>query len=230
MIVGSPSTGKTTSLQHLRNQENFIYLNFDRKDLTFKGNFRAEKHISDPYDVLGYLDAIESNPEVQGAVIDTLTFMMGLFERRVIDVAHDSRAAWGEYGRYYKDVMDRIKSGTKDYIILSHVNSIYNEESQSLEDRVPIKGAIGKLGCESDFSHILTTKLVKTRVLADRECALLSITDEDREDESKLVFQTRPFKSEASLSRAPIGFWERSELYIDNNINHVLDRIKEYRS
>ena len=58
---------------------------------------------------------------------------------------------------------------------------------------------------------------------------LLHITDEEREDGFKYVFVTRVTKeSVGEKMRSAIGLWSRKELYIDNDLNQVFERLKQY--
>ena len=58
---------------------------------------------------------------------------------------------------------------------------------------------------------------------------LLHITDEEREDGFKYVFVTRVTKeSIGEKMRSAIGLWSRKELYIDNDLNQVFERLKQY--
>lgn len=58
---------------------------------------------------------------------------------------------------------------------------------------------------------------------------LLHITDEEREDGFKYVFVTRVTKeSVGEKMRSAIGLWSRKELYIDNCLDQVFNRLKQY--
>lgn len=58
---------------------------------------------------------------------------------------------------------------------------------------------------------------------------LLHITDEEMEDGFKYVFCTRVTKETVGEKmRSAMGLWDRKELYIDNCLNQVFDRLKQY--
>jgi hypothetical protein len=234
LVMGRPNTGKSTSLMGLQNQHKMAYLNADLKELPFKSNFAANVEISDPADVLQFIDQIESNPDIEGGVLDTITFLMSTYERLYVTPHMGSKkgqAAWGEYGNFYRDMVHRMKSGTKDYAVLAHAASDLNEESSTMDTFVPIKGAVGKTGVEADFTTILSTKQMPLRKLEGFENDLLHITDEEKEDGFKYVFVTRITKdSVGEKMRSAMGLWDRKELYIDNNLNQVFDRLKTYYS
>jgi hypothetical protein len=231
LIMGKPNTGKSTSLRNLRNQDKMVYLNTDLKDLPFKNKFMRSVEIGDALDVLAYIKEIESNEKVEGAVLDTVTFLMSLYERQYVSNAANGQKAWGEYGNFYKEFIHTIKAGTKDYAILAHEDTILNEQSMQMETRIPIKGSVGKIGVEADFTTILSTKQLPIRKLEGFENELLHITDEEREDGFKYVFATRVVKeSIGEKMRSAIGLWKRNELYIDNDLDQVFTRLRQYYS
>ena len=229
MIMGKPNTGKSTSLMNLTNQEKMVYLNTDLKELPFRSKFLKNVEVADALDVLQYISDIEQTPQVEGAVLDTITFLMSMYERQYVSNAANGQKAWGDYGNFYKEFIHAIKAGTKDYAILAHEESVLNEQSMQMESRVPVKGSVGRIGVEADFTTILSTKQMPIRKLEGFENDLLHITNEEREDGFKFVFATRVVKeSVGEKMRSAIGLWKRNELYIDNDLNQVFNRLREY--
>lgn len=233
LVMGKPNTGKSTSLRNLP-QSSMVYMNADLKELPFRDRFMSSIEIADAKDVLDYIEEIEREPNVTGAVLDTLTFLMSMYERQYVVPFAGSKtgqSAWGDYGNFYRDLIHRIKSGTKDYAIFAHEDESLNEQAQMMESRVPVKGAVGKVGVEADFTTILRTMQVPVRKLDDLkiENKLLNITDAEREDGVKYVFCTRVTKETAgSKMRSAMGLWNRNELYIDNDMDLVFKRLREY--
>lgn len=232
LVMGKPNTGKSTSLMKLKNQERMAYLNADLKELPFRGRFAVNAEISDPTHIIPFIDQIEQEASLEGAVIDTITFLMGMYERMYVTPhkgTKQGQTAWGDYGDFYRSVVHRLKSGTKDYAIMAHAATELNEESHMLDTFVPIKGAVGKTGIEADFTTILSTKQMPLRKLEGFENDLLHITDEEKEDGFKFVFMTRINKdSVGEKMRSAMGLWDRKELYIDNDLQQVFDRLKKY--
>ncbi len=231
LIMGKPNTGKTSSLRNL-NQESMVYLNTDLKETPFRDKFLSSVEVSDAQDILAYIQQIEEEPAATGAVLDTLTFLMAMYERQyVVPFAgtKTGQSAWGDYGNFYREFIHAIKAGTKDYAILAHEETTLNEQAMSMESRVPIKGAVGKVGVEADFTTILTTMQIPVSKLEKHENNLLTITDAEKEDGVKYVFCTRVTKETAgSKMRSAMGLWDRSELYIDNDLDLVFKRLREY--
>lgn len=228
LVMGRPNTGKSTSLRNL-DQTSMVYLNTDLKETPFKDRFLGSVEVSDAADILNFIQEIESNSEVTGAVLDTLTFLMSMYERQYVIGSSNTQKAWGDYGNFYRELVHAIKSGTKNYAILAHEDSQLNEQNMTMETRVPIKGSAGKLGVEADFTTILSTKQMPIKKLAGIENDLLTITDQEREDGVKYVFCTRITKdSVGEKMRAAMGLWKREELYIDNDLSLVFKRLNEY--
>lgn len=228
--MGKPNTGKSTSLMKMQ-QDRMVYLNTDLKDLPFKDKFIKSVKIADAMDILSYIDQIENHPNTDGVVLDTLTFLMIMYERQYVNTATNTQKAWGDYGNFYREVIHKIKAGTKDYVILAHAEDILNEQTMQMETRVPIKGSVGKVGVEADFTIILSTKQMPVKRLQEEKYQndLLHITPEEEEDGFKYVFCTRVTKDTiGEKMRSPIGLWSRNELYIDNDVSQVMKRIKEY--
>lgn len=231
LVMGKPNTGKTSSLRNLP-QQDMVYLNTDLKEVPFRDRFMANVEVSDARDILSYIEEIEGNPDASGAVLDTLTFLMQMYERQyVVPLAgtKQGQAAWGDYGNFYREFIHAIKSGTKDYAIMAHEEVSLNEQAMTMESRVPVKGAVGKVGVEADFTTILSTMQIPVKKLEGLENDLLTITDAEKEDGVKYVFCTRITKETAGgKMRSAMGLWNRNELYIDNDLDLVFKRLKEY--
>jgi hypothetical protein len=229
LIMGKPNTGKSASLMRLTNQQRMVYLNTDLKELPFPSNFLANVEVTDAARILGYIEEIEKNTAVDGGVLDTITFLMSMYEHQYVANAVNGQAAWGQYANFYKSFIHAIKAGTKDYAVLAHEESFLNEQSMQMESKVPVKGSVGRTGVEADFTTILATKQMPTAKLEGHENDLLHITDEEKEDGLKYVFCTRVTKeSVGEKMRSAIGLWDRKELYIDNDLEQVFNRLKQY--
>lgn len=58
---------------------------------------------------------------------------------------------------------------------------------------------------------------------------MLNISEEEAEDGTKYVFQTRKMAGGAGINiRATKDMWKRNEGYIDNNIMHVINKISTH--
>jgi len=231
LIVGKPNTGKSASLRNLP-QESMAYINADLKEIPFAHRFAAAPEVTDAKDVIDYIKQIEEAPQLTGGVLDTITFLMQMYERQYVAPkagTKQGQAAWGDYGNFYREVVHAIKGGSKNYAVLAHEDSFLNEQTLMMEARVPVKGAVGKVGVEADFTTVLHSMQVPISRLAGYENDLLTITPEEEEDGVKYVFVTRVTKEFTGYKmRAPMGLWKRNELFIDNDLNLVFNRLKEY--
>jgi hypothetical protein len=94
---------------------------------------------------------------------------------------------------------------------------------------MPVQGSTKNVGLEAYFSLVIATKKVKIKELEKYDNPLLVITEEERALGYKHVFQTRLTKeTSAERLRGPMGMWAVNETYIDNNIQHVIDRLHKY--
>lgn len=228
LIMGKPNCGKSTSLMNLPNQEKTAYLNTDCKALPFKSKM-IERYITNPNDVLQGIYDIEQHPNIDMAILDTLSFLMDQYEQQFVLTASNPQKAWQDYAKFYKSFIHAIKSGSKDYVIMAHAKDIINENEMTLETKVPIKGSIGHTGVEADFSTILSAKKISIKEAEKSPNDLLTISDDEREDGVKYVFQTRIDKdSIGEKIRSQMGLWNRNEKYINNDINLVFNRLHEY--
>jgi hypothetical protein len=178
----------------------------------------------------------ENCPEVHTVILDTITFLMNQYETQYVLTAVDTRAAWQGYGQFYTRLMHGIKSSKKNFIILAHTFDEKREEGKLVitETKVPIKGAVGKIGAEADFNIVLSARKVTLATLHDfltEDNKLLTLSPKEKRLEFKYVFQTDLTKDTISEKiRSPMGLWSDEELYIDNDISLLIRRLQEYYS
>lgn len=228
LVMGKPNTGKSTSLMNLP-QKDYVYLNTDLKQLPFKSHFIKNVGITDPMHIFEYIQQINAVSEIEGTILDTITFLMAMFEQQYVQSAVNTQKAWGDYGIFYKQLIHAIKTSTKTWAILAHEETKLNEQSGFYETAVPIKGSTSKIGVEADFTTILAAKQIPVSKLKEYENDLLHITPEEEEDGFKYVFQTRCTRDTVGEKmRSAMGLWSRKELYIDNDLNQVFKRLKDY--
>lgn len=85
LISGYSGTGKSASLRNIKNQEKWIYACAESgKRLPMKNNF-ITFNLSDPKQVLDVFDqAIEAGDKCEGIIIDSITFLMDMFETQYV--------------------------------------------------------------------------------------------------------------------------------------------------
>jgi len=230
LISGASATGKSASLMNIANPEGVMYLNCEsNKKLPFKSKF-MEFTIVDPYQVYEAFEHAETLPEIHTIVIDTLTYLVDMFETQYVLTAANTQKAWGDYAQYFKRLMQQyVARSTKNVIVLAHTKQVMNEAEMVLETKVPVKGALNNNGIESYFSTVISCKKMPLNKLKDFNNELLTITEEEEMLGYKHVFQTRLTKDTVNERiRSSMGMWDVKETYIDNNAQLVLDRLHQF--
>jgi hypothetical protein len=231
LISGESASGKSASLRNLPNQDKWMYLNCEAgKRLPFKNAFKAAK-VTDPYQVHGSIHhAIENPDQWNGVIIDTVTFLMDMFESVYIVGSANSQKAWGDYAQFFKNLMqDYVVRFAKPVIILGHTKRELDEKAMEMRTQVPVKGSLKNNGVEAYFSTVVSTKKVSINELEKYGSNLLTITDEDRELGYKHVFQTRPTKQTVGERiRSPMGMFSREQTYMDNDAQLLLDHLNQF--
>lgn len=230
LLVGKSSTGKSTSLMGLENQEGVMYLNCESgKKLPFKSKFK-QYTITDPLQVQEAFEAAESMPEIHTIVVDTLTYLLDMYESVYVIPSTNGMQAWGQFSQYFKTLMqDKVAKSTKNVIFLAHTADSLNESEMLMETKVPVKGSLKNNGIESYFSIVIGSKKVSLKTLKAYGSELLTVTPEEEALGFKYVFQTKITKDSVNERlRGPLGLFETKETFIDNNMQLVLNRLKAY--
>lgn len=234
LVCGKSATGKSVSLRDLNNPEGVAYANCEAgKKLPFKSKFK-EFIITDPLQILELFDWLEQPEQAKyhTVAIDTLTYLLDMYVSIYIAPMADGRAAWGQFAQYFKNLMQqKVAACTKNVIFLAHTVDSINETEMVMETKVPVQGSLKNNGIESFFSCVVSTKKMTIKSLKEFANPLLNITEEEEMLGYKHVFQTRLTKeTKDERLRGPMGMWTIKETYIDNNMQHVLNRLHEYYS
>jgi hypothetical protein len=228
LICGKSGTGKSTCLKYLDNPEGVLYLNCEGKPLPFNAKF-MELTVTEPEQVFEALAGVETMPQIHTVVIDSLTFLMDMFESKRVNTAQNTMKGWASYGEFIRTLcLDYLNKCTKNVIVLAHVGTTYNEQDMVSETKVSVKGAIGKHnGVESYFTTVLYTKVVDLSKLPTNN--YLKVTPTDEFKGCKHVFQTMLTKDSTKESiKSPDGLFDISEVYIDNNAQYVFNKLEEF--
>ena len=206
------------------------------KKLPFKSAFikgpdgRVGFTITDPLQVFEAFDYAETKPEIHTIVIDTLTFLMDMFETQYVIGSKNTMEGWSQYAQFFKKLMSHYAAkSTKNVIILAHVSDVLNESEMTLDTLVKVKGSVMNQGVEAMFSHVISTKKIPVKKLKEYPNDLLTITEEEELLTYKHVFQTRITKDTINERiRSSDSMWSIKETYINNDCQLVLDRLHEY--
>ena len=131
LICGASATGKSASLQNIRNPEKWLYLNTEAgKRLPFKDSFRTAR-VDDPLQVPQAFEyAIENKDSVDGIIVDSLTFLMEQYESKYVLTASNTMKAWSTYQQFFKDLMqDKVIKFGKPVIFIAHTQKVINENT-----------------------------------------------------------------------------------------------------
>lgn len=233
LISGYSASGKSASLRNLRNQEKWFYCGCEAgKSLPCKNSFR-DLRIEDPYQVYEAFDYGTEHPEeCEGIIIDSLTFLMDMYESRYVLTASDTRAAWSSYSQFFKNLMqDKILKFNKPTVILAHTQDYVDDKTLELKTYVPIKGALKAQGVESFFTTVVSTKKMPLKDLEAYKNDMLHITEDEELLGFKYCFQTKLSKQTlGERIRSPMGMFKREETFIDNDVQILLDHLKDYYS
>lgn len=233
LICGESAKGKSASLRNIRNQEKWLYMGTEAgKRLPFQNKFRTAR-VDDPYQVPQAFDyAIEHPDEVEGIIVDSLTFLMDQYESQYVLTAPNTMRAWSEFQQYFKNLMqDKVIKFGKPVIFIAHTQKNLNENTGVWETCVPIKGSLKNNGIEAYFSTVVAAKTVLLKDLKAYSSDLLHITDDDEALGFKYVFQTRLTKeTTGERVRSPMGLFAKNETYIDNDAQILLDHLNKYYS
>jgi len=230
LIAGKSATGKSACLAGLQNPEGVMYLNCEAgKKLPFRAKFK-QFTITDPLQVYEAFDAAENMPEIHTIVVDTLTYLLDMYESLYVYNAANGQKAWGDFAQYFRNLMQTyVAKSTKNVIFLAHTSDTLNEAEMVMETKVPVKGATKNNGIESYFSLVIATKKVPLKTLKDYQSDLLNITPEEQALGFKYVFQTKLTKETVGERlRGPLGMFDTQETFIDNNAQLVMNRLHEY--
>lgn len=230
LLGGKSATGKSASLMQLENPEGVMYLNCESgKRLPFRAKFQ-QFVIVDPLQVNEAFEVAETKPEIHTIVVDSLTYLMDMYESIYVLNATNGMKAWGDFAQFFKQMMQHyVARSTKNVIFTAHTSDVLNEGEMIMETKVQVKGSLKNIGIESYFSCVIASKKVPLKALKEYGSDLLTITPKEEALGFKYVFQTDLTKDTVNERlRGPMGLWDTKETFTDNNMQLVLNRLREY--
>ena len=232
LIVGKPATGKSASLRNIKDPEGVLFLNCESgKELPFSAKFRQMK-VTDPNQIYVAFEKAEANKKIHTIIIDSITFMMDMYESMYVLTASDKERfkAWADYGDFWRKLMHKYVAGSsKNVIMLAHTMDQLNENEGVMETKVKFKGSVMNQGVESYFCVVIASQKLQLAKVERYKNTNLTITKEEELLGFKYMFQTRLTKETVNNSlRGPLGLWSIDETYIDNDAQFVLDKLHAY--
>ena len=214
----------------LKDPEGVLYLNCEAgKRLPFKAKF-IQKTVTDPLQINEAFEWAETQPQIHTIVVDSLTYLLDMYESVYVLPAANGMQAWGQFAQYFKVLMQNyVAKSTKQIIFTAHTSDTLNESEMLMETKVPVKGSLKNNGIESYFSVVISSKKVPLKVLKDYTNDSLVITPEETALGFKYVYQCKLTKDTVNERlRGPLGLFDTKETFIDNNMQLVLNKLTEY--
>ena len=207
-----------------------MYLNCEAgKRLPFRNKFKNFT-VVDPIQVYEAFTHANGNPDFDTIVVDTLTFLMDMYESKYVLGSENTMAAWGNYAQYFKVLMqDYVAASDKQVIFLAHTRSDLDEKAMEMKTHVPIKGSLKNNGLEAYFSTVVSTKKETLKDLEPYKSDLLTISEQDELLGYKHVFQTQLTKKTiGERIRSPMGLFTPQQTFMNNDVQLLLDHLKAY--
>lgn len=234
LICGVTGSGKTSSLYTLKDPSKALLFGcgLDNKPLPFRKNGLNYIGIEDPMDLLRYLNGDKPFPEsianndIELILIDTLTGALDSFVDYYITPAEDTRTAWGELPKYFNNLLLALRNTGIRFVCFAHLQEL-TDKYGNVSISVPVKGSLSTKGLESYFTTVVRATKIDVTAANKYSNDLLHY---DQEDKVVHVFQTHTDSNTiGDRVKTPRGMFDKkTELYINNDINYLLQRVDEY--
>lgn len=248
LINGLASSGKTTSLDGILNKQRWGYLScdagkpFNYEYLVDNTEF-IEKKVIVATKVPDYITQIDKSPKFDGVIIDTLSMLLNSWISQNLIGARDTQQQWLMYSEWVKNMFNQtVASCEVSTIFTSHTMETRDELGEVVSVQAAVQGKmLAALSIEAFFNTVIFCKRVSIPKI-EKDLAefgatqdedgnwnsMLTITPLERAIGFKNVFQMHPTATTIhERIRTPRGMFKPSELYIDNNVQLVLDRMNE---
>ncbi len=232
LILAPSGMGKTTSLRNLPPECTAI-INCDRKELPLRGGklkFQNVKDASGKTDweksnyietdsaanVLKALQMWEAVPAIKNIVIDTITHMITK-DYMTTTIGKDFKA-YQQLGKSFYDVINYVRSSTKNIIIMGHVDRRITDTGEIVWDLKSHGNMIKDLVPASYFTTVLIGEKIK---------------DEMAPTKFRYVFRTQsegndPAKSPAYVDGAKVD--TALLFHEDNDVSVVLEKLEHFET
>ena len=220
-IVGESGSGKTTSIRNLNPEHTFIisttgkrpgikgankkYPTFNVADGKISGNFYATSNVDKIGQMLQIID--KKMPHITTVVIDDYQYVMG-FEAmdRAKEKSYDKFTDMAQHA--YQVLKTAMNMRDDLYVVVS-------THSENTGDRVNPYNKMKTLGKMLD--SVITLEGLFTYVL---------FTTIQRDDDKKSSYKFITNSDGTCTAKSPMGLFD--DTYIDNDLDAVIRRIKEY--
>lgn len=220
-IVGESGSGKTTSIRNLNPEHTFIisttgkrpgikgankkYPTFTVAEGKMSGNFYATSNVDQIGKMLQIID--KKMPHITTVVIDDYQYVMG-FEAmdRAKEKSYDKFTDMAQHA--YQVLKTAMNMRDDLYVVVS-------THSENTGDRINPYNKMKTLGKMLD--SVITLEGLFTYVL---------FTTIQRDDDNKSSYKFITNSDGTCTAKSPMGLFD--DTYVDNDLNMVINRIKEY--
>lgn len=222
-IVGESGSGKSTSIRNLNPAETFIisttgkrpgikgalkkYPNFTKTDSGYTGNFVTTANVDKIDTILKYINT--KRPDVKVVVIDDFQYVMA-FEAmdRAGDKGYDKFTQMAQHA--YQVLKSAMNLRDDLYVVVS-------THSENTGDRINPYYKMKTLG-----------KMLDNTITLEGLFTYVFFTAIQRDDDGNPSYKFMTNSDGTTTGKSPMGLF--NDLYIDNDLKLVIDRIEEYNS
>ena len=222
-IVGESGSGKSTSIRNLNPAETFIisttgkrpgikgalkkYPNFTKTDSGYTGNFVTTANVDKIDTILKYINT--KRPDVKVVVIDDFQYVMA-FEAmdRAGDKGYDKFTQMAQHA--YQVLKSAMNLRDDLYVVVS-------THSENTGDRINPYYKMKTLG-----------KMLDNTITLEGLFTYVFFTAIQRDDDGNPSYKFMTNSDGTTTGKSPMGLF--NDLYIDNDLKLLIDRIEEYNS
>lgn len=220
-VVGESGSGKTTSVRNLNPEKTFIisttgkrpgikgankkYSNFVIQDGKISGNFYASSNVDQIGKVLQIVD--KKMPHITTIVVDDYQYVMG-FEAmdRAKEKSYDKFTDIAQHAYQVLKTAMNLRDNL-NVVILSHSENIGDSITPMYRMKTLGKMLNSVITLEGLFTYVFFTTILR---------------DDDNNPSYKFVTNS----DGTCTAKSPMGLFD--SLYIDNDLNYVIECIKKY--
>lgn len=216
LLIGASGTGKSTSMRNLP-LEKTVWIDTEKKSKPFRGQKRLHTNVilTDVNELIGGMDWIEEQEDVEYVVLDSFTMLMDMFYMQEIAPlpANKTMQGWGNYKTYAMQVVEKMKASKKFYIVTALVDTKMDRFGAPESEVAKVQGSFS---LEPHFTVVAHTNVVQDKDTKELKYGMLLGRTSDR-----------PLVS----SKAPFDYLDGKKELNDNDImilaNEVIAFIEE---
>ena len=215
-IIGETGTGKSSSIKFLDPKETYV-INVAGKELPFRGSEKLYnrdaknyKEVENANEITKLLETLSNSaPQIKNVVIEDANYIMGF---NLVNKAMET--GFTKFTLMAKDMVNLVQSAKKlreDLVIC------YLSHSEIIEDGGEISG----------YKIKTAGKMLDNQIVMEGLFTVVLYTNvETKGDKTEYSFVTNRYKKYPAKS--PLGMFEN--LKVDNNLQEVVNKVREYYS